>query len=104
MAGRSDRESDLTELPPIDGRRRRELASRGHHLSARLLIGKRGLDEAVIAQIRQALEKVDLVKVRIGSDTGAEADEIGARLTEKVPCHVIKRIGKVLLLYRPKPQ
>jgi RNA-binding protein len=83
---------------------RKALMARGHGLSPRLMIGKRGLTDAIVAQVRQALGKTDLLKVRVDVERGAEADAIGRRLAEETPCHLVRRVGKILLLYRPLPE
>ena len=83
---------------------RRTLAARGNRLRARLVVGRRGLSESIVAQVRRALEKTDLVKVRVDADAREEVDVLAEQLAREVPCHLIQRVGKVVLLYqRPLP-
>lgn len=80
---------------------RRQLAARGNRLRATVVIGRQGLTEAVVAQVRRVLEETDLIKVRAEVGRGAEADVIAGDLARRVPCQVVKRIGKMAVLYQP---
>ncbi|MBN1490856.1 MAG: YhbY family RNA-binding protein [Phycisphaerae bacterium] len=92
------------ETVKLTAAERRALAARGNRLRARLVVGRRGLGESIVAQVRRALEKTDLVKVRVDADAREEVDAIAEQLAREVPCHFIQRVGKVVLLYqRPSP-
>jgi len=91
-----DEPSDKLSAPA----QRRRLLSKANRIRANILVGRHGLTEAVVANVRRALDKSDLLKVRVDVERGAEADRIGADLAREVPCEVIKRIGKVLILYK----
>jgi RNA-binding protein YhbY len=87
--------------PPPTGAARRELLSRGHALKARLLIGRAGLSDPLLAQVRQVFTHADLLKVRLDAESADQADALAADLAARVPCHLIRRIGRVALLYSP---
>lgn len=87
--------------PELSARDRRELLERSHGLKARLAVGRAGVAEAVVAQVRQAFAHHDLLKVRLQADDRGEADRLAAELAEAVPCTLIRRVGRVALLYRP---
>lgn len=55
-------------------------------------------DEAVV-HVRACLADRPLVKVRIHAETAAECDAAAADVARRVPCEVVKRIGRVVLLY-----
>jgi RNA-binding protein YhbY len=42
-----------------------------------------------------------LGKVRIHADSGAECEQAAAELAQRVPCEVVSRVGRVVLLHRP---
>ena len=87
-------------LSPIE---RKKLKARAHALNPIVHIGDKGLTEAVIAEIGQALETHELIKVRAGS---MERDEREAALKEicaKLDAQPVQHIGKVLVVYREKP-
>ena len=90
----------MTGLSPIE---RKKLKARAHALSPIIHIGGKGLTEAVIAEIGRALEVHELIKVRAGS---MERDAREAALTEittKLDAQPVQHIGKVLVVYRKKP-
>jgi len=90
--------------PAPKAQTRRILLGRGHKLKAQLTLGRHGLTEAFAAQVRHCFEHTDLLKVRIDIDDRDEAQETAARLAASVPCHLLQRTGRVVLLYRRLPE
>jgi len=80
------------------GRGNPDLKVRVHHIQPSLHIGAKGLTDAIIAQVRQALSKRDLIKIKIRVDATGEADAIGRELARRVPCRLVQRIGKVVVV------
>lgn len=89
-------------MTPLDSRELARLRRRAQPLRPRITIGRAGLNEAQIAQVRQALVTHPLLKVRVGSADRDTADAIGRRLAESVPCVLVGRLGFVLTLYDPR--
>lgn len=85
--------------PRLDRETQRELAARARTLKPSVQIGARGLTDSIVAQVRQAMAKHELIKVRVRVDTAKEAHRIGEQLAELVPCHLVQCVGKVLVLY-----
>ena len=88
-------------LSPIE---RKRLKARAHALDPIVLLGEKGLTEAVIAEIGRALEARELIKVRAG---GMERDAREAALAEicaRLGAQPVQHIGKVLVVYRKKPE
>ncbi|MEW6252586.1 MAG: YhbY family RNA-binding protein [Planctomycetota bacterium] len=87
---------------PLTGRQRRDLLARSHTLRPAVIVAFADpLPEAVIAQVRTALAAHELVKVRVNADTGAEADAVAAQLASRAACELVRRVGKVIVLYKP---
>ncbi|MFO0973197.1 MAG: YhbY family RNA-binding protein [Phycisphaerae bacterium] len=82
----------------LDPQRRRELLRAAHSLKARITIGKDGLSDALVAQVRQALAKAPLLKVRIHAADRDAVDALGRELARRVPCDWIGRLGFVVTL------
>jgi RNA-binding protein len=95
---------DPQESCKLSDATRRELAGRARSLEPSVNVGARGLTDAIVAQVRQALRKHELIKVKVRVDSAEEADAVGQELAARVPCHLVQRIGKVAVLYAPKPQ
>ncbi len=81
----------------------RQLRSHATKLKARLAIGRAGLTDACVAQVRHALQHASLLKVRVGAHDRDAIDEIGAKLAEQVPCVLVSRVGFVLTVFSPGP-
>ncbi|MCE2946852.1 MAG: YhbY family RNA-binding protein [Betaproteobacteria bacterium] len=88
------------ELTPAE---RKSLKADAHALSPVAAIGKAGITPAVLKEIDACLRSHGLIKVRAGSD---ERDERAAWLLElagQLDCAPVQSIGRVLVLWRPKP-
>jgi RNA-binding protein len=83
-----------------EARRRRELRARGHHLKPVATVTPDGLTEPVLAHLRALLAHSELIKVRVRAERRAACEQVAAALAARVPCEVLARIGRVLLLYR----
>lgn len=84
-------------------RERAHLKARAHALEPVVHTGTSGVTDAVVAEVERALTAHELIKVKIGGDDReariATGDELCAR-TQATPVH---RVGKVLILWRPRP-
>ncbi|MGX6978611.1 ribosome assembly RNA-binding protein YhbY [Vagococcus elongatus] len=85
----------------LKGKQKRFLRSQAHHLNPIFQIGKGGLNEAMMMQIGEALEKRELIKVSLLQNTDEVAEDVAEILEEKIDCHVVQIIGRVLVLYKP---
>jgi RNA-binding protein len=79
---------------------RRQLLADSHRLSPAVTLKAGELSDAMLAQVRSSFTRQALVKVRINADSAAECDSLAAELAEGVPCELVKRIGRVAVLYR----
>lgn len=85
---------------PLDAAARRRLLARSHPLRPAAVVTPAALTEGVVAHIRACFAKHELVKVRVNADAVAECDAVGEELTRRAPCELVRRVGKVLVLYR----
>jgi len=86
---------------PLSSNERRALAARGQRLRARIVIRAGELSETAVAHVRSAFARADLIKVRISTDDRVACERAAAQLAERIPCELVQRIGRVVLLYRP---
>ncbi|MGE0479037.1 MAG: YhbY family RNA-binding protein [Phycisphaerae bacterium] len=84
-------------LPPAE---RRALAAQHRQSRAAVALAADKLTDEVAAHVRQAFGGRDALKVRVNAHDHATTDAVGAWLVEHVPCEVVERRGRVLLLYR----
>jgi RNA-binding protein len=85
-------------------RDRARLKARAHGLDPVVQIGTAGLTDAVVAEADRALTAHELIKVRIVGDDRAERAALGDDLAARVEAQVVHRVGKVLILFRPRPE
>lgn len=80
------------------------LRARAHHLRPVVLLGAAGLTEAVFRETDRALTAHELVKVRIPGDDRDERELVCAQLADRLGAARIQTIGKLAVLYRPRPE
>ncbi len=82
---------------------RRKLLAQSHTLRSLVTLAAEPVTDAVVAQVRACFAGRELIKVRVRADTHAECDAAADELTRRVPCELVKRVGRVAVLYRPGP-
>ena len=88
------------QLTPAE---RREQRAAAHHLDPVVLIGGDGLTPAVKKEIDAALNAHGLIKVRVFHDDRVARELMYQELTAELNAAPIQHIGKLLVLWRPKP-
>jgi RNA-binding protein len=89
---------------PLTTRERETLKSRAHSLEPVLQVGQAGLSDALVSEIARALTAHELIKVRILDDDRESRVAIGDAICERTDAAAVQRVGKVLVLWRPKPK
>jgi len=82
---------------------RKEHRSEAHHLDPVVMIGGDGLTPSVVKEIDGALNAHGLIKVRVFSDDRAAREGMLAQVSDQLSAAPIQHIGKLLVLWRPKP-
>jgi len=75
-----------------------------HHLDPVVMIGNDGLTPAVKKETDAALSAHGLIKVRVLGDDREAREAMFQQLAEELNAAPIQHIGKLLVLWRPKPQ
>ena len=83
---------------------RLRLKGRAHHLNPVVLLGAAGLTEAVVNEIDRALAAHELIKIRVPGDDRDQREAMFAGLADQLGAARVQMIGKLLVLYRPKPE
>jgi RNA-binding protein len=81
---------------------RRALRAKAHGLHPVVLIGDKGLSEAVLHEIEVNLTSHELIKVRAQSER-EEREAMLAQICERLSAQCVQHIGKVLVIYRERP-
>lgn len=74
-----------------------------HHLDPVVMIGNDGLTPAVIKETDAALNAHGLIKVRVLGDDREQREAMYQQLADQLGAAPIQHIGKLLVLWRPKP-
>ena len=75
-----------------------------HHLDPVVMIGNEGLTPAVRKEADAALKSHGLIKIRVLGDDREAREGIYQQLCDELGAAPIQHIGKLLVLWRPKPQ
>ena len=84
-------------------RQRAQLKARAHALEPVVQIGQAGASEASVAEVERALAAHGLIKVKLGSADRDDRKELAAALCEQTGAAAVQQVGKVLVLWRPRP-
>ncbi|OGA24596.1 MAG: RNA-binding protein [Betaproteobacteria bacterium RIFCSPLOWO2_02_FULL_67_26] len=91
----------MKSLTPAE---RRSLRARAHHLHPVIMIGEAGLTPAVLHEIGLALKNHELIKIRVLGDDRERRRLMPAAICEALDACPVQHIGKILVIYRPRPE
>jgi RNA-binding protein len=97
--------ADNTGMPPIEltVAERKVHRAEAHHLDPVVMIGNDGLTPSVKKEVDAALKAHGLIKIRVLGDDRAKREEMYQTLAGDLGAAPIQHIGKLLVLWRPKP-
>ena len=84
-------------------RERAHLKARAHALEPVVKVGNAGLTDKVAAEVERALAAHELIKVRIGGADRDAREELCEAICARASAAEVQRVGKVLVLWRPRP-
>lgn len=89
---------------PLSNSQVRHLRGLTHSLKPTVMVGGKGLTDAVVAELELALSHHELVKVQIAGDDRAARAQIAADLAVRTQSETVQKIGKMVCLYRRHPE
>jgi RNA-binding protein len=90
--------------PSLTPKQRAALKARGHALEPYVQVGQAGISDAVVTETDRALTAHELIKIRIG---GADREARFALLDDlcsRTDAALVQTVGKIAVLYRPRPE
>jgi RNA-binding protein len=87
-------------LVPLTGKQKSHLRSLAHSLKPVVQIGHQGLTAGVVTALEAALERHELIKVKVSGDAEVEADELAPAIEKATHSQLAQIIGHTLVLYR----
>jgi RNA-binding protein len=88
----------------LNGKALRHLRALGHALDPVIAVGKAGVTAAVVKETQTALEKHELVKVRVMREAPADRKATAEDLAQKTGAVLAQVLGRTFLLYRKHPK
>ena len=90
--------------PTLTARERAHLKARAHALSPVVHIGNPGVTDSIVAEVDRALTAHELIKVKVAVDDRAARGALGDEICARTDAAAVHRVGKVLILWRPRPE
>lgn len=84
----------------LTGKQKRYLRSEAHHIDPIFQIGKSGINENMVNQIEDALEKRELIKIHILQNNLDDPKEVANNISELTNSHLVQLIGSMIVLYK----
>ena len=82
-------------------KQRRALKGLGMKMSDDVRLGKEGLSEGFVAQVKQLFARKELVKLRFSQLEGDDRKTLAAEVSAAVEAECVSIAGRSMLLYKP---
>lgn len=84
----------------LTGKQRAYLRKLGHKLDPIFQVGKNGIEESFFSQVDGALEKRELIKIKVLENSGMDTREASDLICKTVKAEGIQCIGSKMVIYR----
>ncbi len=88
----------------LTAKERSRLKARARALEPNVSVGHAGATKAVITEVDRALTRHELIKVKVQLDDRDERKQVGDDIAAGADAAVVHRVGKIVILFRPKPE
>ncbi|TCV99039.1 RNA-binding protein [Biostraticola tofi] len=85
----------------LNNKQKQHLKGLAHPLKPVVMLGNNGLTEGVLAEIEQALEHHELIKVKIAAEERETKTLIADAIVRETGAVNVQVIGNILVLFRP---
>ena len=84
----------------LTGKQKRFLRAEAHHLNPIFQVGKGGVNDQMLRQLRDVLEARELIKVRILDNCEFDKNEVAETLAKGTGAELVQLIGLTVVLYK----
>jgi len=84
----------------LTGKQKRFLRSKANQMKAIFQVGKQGVNENMVAQINDALEKRELIKISVLQNCLDDKTTVAEQISEQTDSHIVQIIGNNIILYK----
>ncbi|MEC5319476.1 ribosome assembly RNA-binding protein YhbY [Brenneria populi subsp. brevivirga] len=88
----------------LSNKQKQHLKGLAHPLKPVVMLGNNGLTEGVLAEIEQALEHHELIKVKVAAEERETKALIIEAIIRETGANNVQVIGHTLILYRPSKE
>jgi len=88
---------------PLTGKQKSFLRALAHKLKPVVQIGHQGVTDGVLAALGVALDRHELIKVKVAGEAEVDAAEIAPKLAKGTKSQLVQIIGHTVVLYRRHP-
>ena len=91
-------------MNPLTQKQKKTLKQIAHSRKPSVLLGSAGLTDNILASLDEALQRHELVKVKVTAGDRVERDKIIQTLLENSKSELVQRVGNIATLFRRNPQ
>ncbi|MCE5038206.1 ribosome assembly RNA-binding protein YhbY [Staphylococcus auricularis] len=84
----------------LTGKQKRFLRSKAHHIEPTFQVGKSGVNENMVAQLNDILEKRELIKIHVLQNNFDDKDDLAQTISEATESEIVQVIGSMIVLYK----
>lgn len=84
----------------LTGKQKRFLRAKAHHEKPLFQVGKAGVNDNLIEQLNDLLEKRELIKVNILQNCLDDKTVVADQLVAGTNAHLVQIIGNIIVLYK----
>lgn len=84
----------------LTGKQKRFLRAKATQLKAIFQVGKMAVNENMIQQVNEALEKRELIKLKLLQNCTDDKESVAKQLTDNTGASLVQIIGNNIVLYR----
>ncbi|MGX5175202.1 ribosome assembly RNA-binding protein YhbY [Aliikangiella sp. IMCC44653] len=87
-------------MKDLNNKQIRHLRSLAHSLKPVVMIGDKGLTNAVLEEIASALDVHELIKVKIRTEEREDREAMMTQITQKTQSSKVQRVGHIVTLFK----
>lgn len=87
-------------MTQLNNKQIRHLRSLAHDLKPIVIIGDKGLTQAVTEEIKNALDHHELIKVKVRAEERDERQQMISQLTSRTGSTFIQQVGHIVTLFK----
>lgn len=84
----------------LTGKQKRFLRAKAHHIQPTFQVGKSGVTDNMVEQLKDLLEKRELIKISVLQNCLEDKEDIARQLVEQLQAQLVQVIGSTIVLYK----